>query len=80
MDYLTQLLQIETNIELFENGIIEEINTIMTENNYVRFYKNQNDWVFVDSDGINHQSSPNIQSSLDQYYQIIDRPDLDIIL
>lgn len=78
MDYLSQLLEIEDYIRRLENYITDEIKNIMTENNYVRFYKRQNDWVFVDSENNTIRPDSSIQSTIDHYYNIIQRPDFDI--
>jgi len=80
MDYRTLLLQTEAGINLFETNITQDIIDIMTTNNYIRFYKFQNDWTFEDASGIKYPSEADIQQPLDHYYEIIDRPELYIEL
>ena len=78
--YQQIIFELQTNISNFETDIISEITDIMTTNNYVHFYKFQNDWIFVDSSGNHHPAEANIQQPLDEYYETIDRPNLDITL
>jgi hypothetical protein len=80
MDYNIIISQIEINLNEFERNITQSIIDIMNTNNYVKFYKFQNDWVFEDDSGIKHPSDIDIQQPLDYYYETIDRPGLYIEL
>lgn len=72
--------QTENLIELFETNITTDLTNIMQTEGYIKLYFNFAEYIFEDNSTNKFPLPPEYDGFLGQYYQMVDRPNLDITL
>ena len=74
------ILNINNQLDTFETELISETTTIMTENNYTKFYFDGNGYIFKKSNGEKHQLPVELDMIYIQYMDTLNRDDIVINL
>jgi len=78
--YSQMITELEMSMNRYEDELNQLILEEMIKEDYVKFHKIGNDYIFEDSIGIKYPANAEIQSTADLYFETLNRSDIEIIL